>query len=811
MTTVPTIWRPKVNAPAIQVLLFIGLTVPAAVTTCKAQERFFTVRDSIEMATFIDPETRVGDEQDIPVRFSPDGRYFAVVTSRGLIQSDEIESTLWVFESEVVRSELRARETEKAVAPKVIARLAIVTNDNAVIADVRWSADSKSLWFVGQNTSRRRQLYQADVLGGVVRPLTPQEVDVSRYEASSDGGVYVAAIPDKNLEKALKGEPINRDAFVGTGVALGALLFPSLILQSDDWKSHELWRVHDGTSVRIIDPASGTPVQPIADRGYGNMLSVSPDGHSVIILRAIKHWNPDWDSYEPDDPNHKFYPAAGATNPLTDWANLPAEYALVDLKSGKTSSLVNAPLAGLQGYGQPTKAVWSEDGSEVLLGSTYLPLDEADPEERSLRSRPCAAAVVDIASAKATCVRVEDRSADANALFVRGISFGKSSEEVIVRGVNIDRKEQPTEQYRQQGGVWRRQASSQVYTRADSNNPGVGEAQSLNLANLSVFVREALNQPPALFATLLANDEAKKIWDPNPQLSTMKLDQASVLRWKDSSGFEWVAGLVKPHDYVSGKRYPLVIQTHGFRQNRFLTDGGYTTALAARPLSSVGFVVLQMPYNPEHLGTQQEIPDQILGFESGIDLLVSKGLIDPMRVGIIGFSRTCYHVEEALIKDPMRFAAATIADGVDESYMNYLFDAGRSTQVPEQQVIYGAKPFGQGLKTWIESAPGFNLDKVDVPVRVEAASGIGAVMEEWEIYSSLYLQGKPVELIYFPDGAHPLVKPLERLASEQGNVDWFRFWLKGEEDPDPSKTDQYARWHELRKLQEQESRTAPTN
>jgi hypothetical protein len=126
-------------------------------------------------------------------------------------------------------------------------------------------------------------------------------------------------------------------------------------------------------------------------------------------------------------------------------------------------------------------------------------------------------------------------------------------------------------------------------------------------------------------------------------------------------------------------------------------------------------------------------------------------------------------------------------------------------------VIYGAKPFGQGLKTWIESAPGFNLDKVDVPVRVEAASGIGAVMEEWEIYSSLYLQGKPVELIYFPDGAHPLVKPLERLASEQGNVDWFRFWLKGEEDPDPSKTDQYARWHELRKLQEQESRTAPTN
>jgi hypothetical protein len=34
------------------------------------------------------------------------------------------------------------------------------------------------------------------------------------------------------------------------------------------------------------------------------------------------------------------------------------------------------------------------------------------------------------------------------------------------------------------------------------------------------------------------------------------------------------------------------------------------------------------------------------------------------------------------------------------------------------------------------------------------------------------------------------------------NLDWFRFWLKGEEDPDPAKAEQYARWRELRKLQE---------
>jgi len=34
-------------------------------------------------------------------------------------------------------------------------------------------------------------------------------------------------------------------------------------------------------------------------------------------------------------------------------------------------------------------------------------------------------------------------------------------------------------------------------------------------------------------------------------------------------------------------------------------------------------------------------------------------------------------------------------------------------------------------------------------------------------------------------------------------VDWFRFWLKEEEDPDPGKAEQYARWRELRKLQKE--------
>ena len=77
-----------------------------------------------------------------------------------------------------------------------------------------------------------------------------------------------------------------------------------------------------------------------------------------------------------------------------------------------------------------------------------------------------------------------------------------------------------------------------------------------------------------------------------------------------------------------------------------------------------------------------------------------------------------------------------------------------------------------------------------------------AVFWDWEPYAALRSLKKPVYLIMLPSGKHIMTNRKQRLYSETINVDWFPFWLKDEEDPDPSKADQQARWRELRKLQE---------
>ncbi|HEV2171949.1 MAG TPA: hypothetical protein VGR71_00195, partial [Nitrospira sp.] len=68
----------------------------------------------------------------------------------------------------------------------------------------------------------------------------------------------------------------------------------------------------------------------------------------------------------------------------------------------------------------------------------------------------------------------------------------------------------------------------------------------------------------------------------------------------------------------------------------------------------------------------------------------------------------------------------------------------------------------------------------------------------WEPYALLERMHRPVDFIVLNTHEHVFSDPALRLAAQGGNVDWFRFWLQGYKDPDPSKVSQYARWEKLR-------------
>jgi dipeptidyl aminopeptidase/acylaminoacyl peptidase len=115
--------------------------------------------------------------------------------------------------------------------------------------------------------------------------------------------------------------------------------------------------------------------------------------------------------------------------------------------------------------------------------------------------------------------------------------------------------------------------------------------------------------------------------------------------------------------------------------------------------------------------------------------------------------------------------------------------------------MIGARPFGEGLQQWLKRSPTFNLDKVNTPLLV-VGEDPSSVLFMWEPYAGLRYLQKPVELIMLNTDEHVLTNPAVRMVSQGGSVDWFRFWLKDEEDPNATKAEQYARWRRLRELQE---------
>lgn len=90
--------------------------------------------------------------------------------------------------------------------------------------------------------------------------------------------------------------------------------------------------------------------------------------------------------------------------------------------------------------------------------------------------------------------------------------------------------------------------------------------------------------------------------------------------------------------------------------------------------------------------------------------------------------------------------------------------------------------------------------------------GEGTDMLLWDWFVGLKSLDKPVELWNFPTATHDVFQASHRLITNQLLIDWFVFWLKGEErsellqgvnESERSLAQQYARWRFLRKQQEE--------
>ena len=659
--------------------------------------------------------------------------------------------------------------------------------DGDVISNLKWTPDSSGLAFlteaVGDKT-HKMQLKLADLREKRVVELTPASQDVRAFAITRrDDFVYIVGRPARTSDASSRARSV---ATSWLPDALGTFSHSAAIADQDHGV---LWRSVGGRRRPIVDAATGAPIVTSAESA--SCLALSLDGKTVVVALPLAVVPSEWPSRFPHgDVNRTIQ--AGPQDLATMF--LPANsYFAVDLASGRKKELVSSPDPADLGWLVNSSVIkWSRDGRSVLLPAFA---DERRP------TNPCLA-IVTVDTSRLQCLEPVSRRSvngrfNSNFSFLLDAAFvGPGSDEVHARysgyGFYV------TREFTQSANGW--SVLERKYAADLSQN-----------GDVRFTIKEAWNVLPVLAATDTASGRSLVLWDPNPQLTAVDLGATKEFAWRDASGTTWHGGLFLPADYTPGKRYPLVVQTHGFLANQFALGGFYATAFAARELAASGILVLQVndAICDGALGTVREAPCAVGGYDSAVANLVAQGLADPGRIGIIGFSITYYYVDYALAFGRTHYAAASLTDGVNASYYQYLTNAN----TPDFYKLgyegeNGASPFGAGLQSWLKNSPEFNFDKMATPVIVNFLGATCAIFD-WGTVATLRILGKPVEAMLLDSDEHVLTDPEIRLTSQGGSVEWFRFWLQGYEDPDSAKHEQYARWEGLCDLQRAENPTRP--
>jgi hypothetical protein len=446
---------------------------------------------------------------------------------------------------------------------------------------------------------------------------------------------------------------------------------------------------------------------------------------------------------------------------------------LVRLEDGSARPLLNAPMTTRTG----TLAAFAPDGNTVVAGPTHLP-----PGNRTSEDDDGKAFV--LINRKTGALELFDLPDSMPPDQITSLNWNR-------RGIEITTQNQD---WRYSGLEWRRL-------------PRIQEK-----SGLSIDLVQDCNTPPVLAAVDAVSKRSEPLLELNPILRSRRLGRVENIHWLSRSGRKWNGLLYRPVDELPGKRYPLVIQTHGHAPTSEFSlygKGGFQPGLGpayaadlAQPLSNANIAVLHIEDQmiPNVTDTPREPEEYSLAYEGAIDHLDAASLIRRDRVGLNGYSRTGWHVEWALTHGDFDYAAAIVFDNMDAGYLQ---SAILSWAADYAENNIGSPPFGRGLEQWLERSPPFQAERVITPLQIYAAAGglPGIMFSGWEMFTRLRKLEKPVELFAVPNiekGAHGLQNPRQCQVVLNRTLDWWLFWLLDTKRVTPRKQDQYAQWDRLR-------------
>lgn len=273
--------------------------------------------------------------------------------------------------------------------------------------------------------------------------------------------------------------------------------------------------------------------------------------------------------------------------------------------------------------------------------------------------------------------------------------------------------------------------------------------------------------------------------DLNPQLQKKTLAKTEVVQWKGALDEEVEGILYYPHNYEAGKRYPLVVAIHGGPAGADLDAWDDSMAYPQNLFNQRGAFVLKPNYHGSgNYGLKWvesiccgkyydlEVPD----IEKGIDSLISKGMVDPERIGTMGWSNGSILSTQLLVTNPERFKAASVGAGDVEWISDWAnVDFGQAFDA----YYFGKSPL-EDPELYIRKSPVFKMDRVRTPTLIFFGTEDRNVptSQGWTHYRALYQIDKvPVRFLLFPGESHGPRKLTHQIRKVEEEMTWFDRYL----------------------------------
>jgi dipeptidyl aminopeptidase/acylaminoacyl peptidase len=257
------------------------------------------------------------------------------------------------------------------------------------------------------------------------------------------------------------------------------------------------------------------------------------------------------------------------------------------------------------------------------------------------------------------------------------------------------------------------------------------------------------------------------------------LGRQEAIQWKGADGVAVEGVLTYPVGYQSGRKYPLVVMTHGGPQASDKYSIG-SAAYEIQVLAGKGYAVLQPNYRGSTGYGDAFLRDMVghyfqnahLDVMAGADEVIRRGVADPDAMVKMGWSGGG-HMTNKIITFTDRFKAASSGAGVAQWVSMYAQSDIRSYRTP----WFGGTPWQKNapIDAYWNNSPLKDVANVRTPTIFFVGERDPRVPmpQSIEMYRALKSNGVPTHLYVAPREPHGWAELRHNLYKMNAEIEWF--------------------------------------